>query len=160
MIKKFKAVITGIRVGCAAVCLIGSTSVCLVGCASEEKYNEKVNTWIGHSVEELLMVWGEPEIIEKTKSGSEIYRYNDHIGRDSLSATDLPPKLDPLHEVADQPGKTGGGSGAQGSKGRVRAVPGALNSGKFSEDPCLTYFVLNAGTVNSVGFGGTGCKAK
>jgi len=45
-------------------------------CATTEKYEAVLNTWIGHSAEQLVSSWGYPVRIFRGPNGNEVYQYD------------------------------------------------------------------------------------
>lgn len=43
----------------------------LVGCATTAKYKTKLNTWIGHSENELIASWGTPQNVYYLSNGKK-----------------------------------------------------------------------------------------
>lgn len=125
----------------------------LIACASEEKYREKVNTWVGQPVDHLVGVWGEPDKIEKKDSGKKVYSYSDHHDREALAVTDPLPESS-SSDSSDSDSKKGS------LKGRRAQASASVSNPSFDE-PCLTvFYVTPDGKVDSVGYGGTGCRAR
>jgi hypothetical protein len=48
---------------------------CLVGCATSSKFGEKLQTWKGQEVSDLVKTWGEPDAIESPHTGNKMYVY-------------------------------------------------------------------------------------
>ena len=47
----------------------------LCGCASEKKYKEKIDTWVGSHIDSLILAWGVPTKIHRVRDGSRIVEY-------------------------------------------------------------------------------------
>ncbi len=51
-------------------------TILLSGCATTANYEKKLNTWVGTSVDDLILGWGEPEKIYQKKEGGRIFEYS------------------------------------------------------------------------------------
>lgn len=131
----------------------------LLACATEEKYRSKVDTWVGMPMEKVLNVWGEPDKVEKVDSGRKVYSYSDHRTREVLGANDPIPASYLLNEA---PPETTDKNSKTPTKPLPRRNRTATTDNRPSvDDPCLTVFYVSAEEkVESVGFGGTGCRAR
>ena len=47
----------------------------LFACATSEKYDEKLNTWIGKSEQDLVMFWGNPSATKYVNRNTKILTY-------------------------------------------------------------------------------------
>lgn len=47
----------------------------LTGCATEAKYSAKLDTWIGHNIQELINSWGYPDNTLQAPNGNTVYVY-------------------------------------------------------------------------------------
>lgn len=47
----------------------------LTACATRAKYEAALNSWVGYSAEDLILVWGPPDSIFDMPSGSEVYTF-------------------------------------------------------------------------------------
>ena len=47
----------------------------LFACATSEKYDQKLNTWIGKSEQSLVMNWGNPSAIKYVNNDTKILTY-------------------------------------------------------------------------------------
>ncbi len=70
--------------------------ILLVSCATEQKYRNKVNSWVGSSREQLINKWGEPNSISKLEDGSSLYNYMDHKYRE------VPTRLQEVRTVPEE----------------------------------------------------------
>ena len=54
--------------------MLGST---LVGCATEEKYDEIVNSWVGSRADDLVLAWGPPTSSYEFSTGGSVLEYEE-----------------------------------------------------------------------------------
>ena len=47
----------------------------LFACATSEKYDQKLNEWIGKSEQDLVMVWGRPSAVKYVNNTTKIFTY-------------------------------------------------------------------------------------
>ncbi|KOO13326.1 hypothetical protein AKJ18_19140 [Vibrio xuii] len=47
----------------------------LQGCATTEKYNAILDTWMGHNINELVQSWGYPDSTFEAPNGNKVYVY-------------------------------------------------------------------------------------
>ena len=47
----------------------------LFACATSQKYDEKLNGWIGKSEQDLIMSWGRPSAIKYVNDNTKIITY-------------------------------------------------------------------------------------
>ncbi len=55
--------------------LLLSACLLLAGCATTENYNRKLDTWVGHPVNELFEAWGPPATTFENGLGMTMYTY-------------------------------------------------------------------------------------
>lgn len=46
------------------------------GCATESRYEARVNSWVGKSKDSLIQAWGQPDSIENRSNGQRIMLYS------------------------------------------------------------------------------------
>jgi hypothetical protein len=63
--------------------LLGSV---IAGCASTAKYEARLNTWIGESVDDLVPVWGIPTSTFEMKNHQKMYQYVSNGGSRSFAS--------------------------------------------------------------------------
>lgn len=56
--------------------LLAAAFLALQGCASTDKYNEMLDTWIGADINKLVDVWGYPQNTIEAPNGNKVYVYN------------------------------------------------------------------------------------
>lgn len=55
--------------------LISALTLTAAGCATEAKYNAKVQTWVGRTAESVTQSWGPPDVTEKRPNGDQVMVY-------------------------------------------------------------------------------------
>lgn len=55
--------------------MLAALSLALLGCATSEKYEAQLATWVGHPSGELIANWGAPSSTFKTPDGTQVYEY-------------------------------------------------------------------------------------
>jgi hypothetical protein len=69
------------------------TVMLLSGCATTEKYEAKLNRWIGHSINELMASWGYPDGSFDAPNGNKIYVYSNQSSFTTPTMTTIRPNL-------------------------------------------------------------------
>jgi len=59
------------------ICLI--LTMLLMGCATTEKYEAKLNVWVGRNINDLTNAWGYPQSSFKAPDGNMVYVYGRQI---------------------------------------------------------------------------------
>ena len=57
----------------------------LFGCATTAKYEEKLQSWVGHPEVDLIASWGPPSSIYNLTNGSKILTYSYSSGPQAIS---------------------------------------------------------------------------
>ena len=114
-------------------------SALLAGCATTAKYEAMLNTWVGHSEDELIRRWGPPDRVYETSSSKYL--------QFSRSASGYVPGTPPSYQTT-----------IVGNTAYTNAVGGS--PGFAYTNWCNTIFELQSGVVRSWRWEGNACKAK
>lgn len=55
--------------------LVMTLLLSIIGCATTEKYEEVLDSWVGSDIQELINSWGYPENSYKAPNGNKVYVY-------------------------------------------------------------------------------------
>ncbi|MDD5611021.1 MAG: hypothetical protein PHH69_05765 [Candidatus Omnitrophica bacterium] len=112
----------------------------LAGCATQGKYQKKLDTWIDHDMEELISSWGYPDSSFTAPNGNTVYVYT------SASSVTTPSQTTYYGQV--NPGGTYSGSSLTSGGQQVN----------FS---CKTFFEVNAEKkITRWSYEGNGCTSR
>jgi hypothetical protein len=56
--------------------LVTAIFLSVSGCATTEKYEAKLNSWVGDSINELMASWGYPDGSFEAPNGNKVYVYS------------------------------------------------------------------------------------
>ena len=118
-----------------------TASLLLLACASEAKYQEKVDAWIGAKEADLVASeWGPPQKVYDLQGGTRILTY---------SKTQSSGGAFPMIGIGGGFGSGGGGFISTG----VGVGGGGGGGGRY----CETNFTVEDGVITDVSFQGDGC---
>ena len=117
----------------------------VTGCATREKYEQRVQSWVGHTSDDLARAWGPPSGNYKLNNGNTMIMYE----ANSVEAYTSPT------QVYQAPGTVIGNVFYPG--------PTTVTGGTTTtvQKRCRTQFEVDgAGRIVGTGFEGNACKAK
>ncbi len=118
-------------------------SALLFGCATSDKYENRINSWVGKTENQLLAHWGEPQERRPDTGGREIFIYE---------TTDTKQRM----KVNTTTESRGGGSITNNQDLSAKASYGTVRHLR-----CTTAFLVSSkGIVENAKAGGNSCRSR
>ena len=124
---------------------LAAVLVTVTGCATREKYEQRVQSWVGHTADDLARGWGPPTSTYKLNNGNTMRMYE----TSSVEAYTSPT------QIYQAPGTVVGNVYYPG--------PTTVTGGTTTtvQKRCRTQFEVDGqGRIVGFGFEGNACKAK
>jgi len=118
---------------------IATLALFLNGCATTDKYEKNLRSWVGHDVNELIASWGYPANSFQAPNGNTVYVYS------SSSSYTMPTNTTSTYNVY--------GNSVYGNS--------TTNGGQTINAWCQTFFEVNSSNIiTSWSWKGNNCKSR
>ena len=57
------------------IAFLAIVTLLVLACATSQKYDQKLNSWIGKSEQSLVMAWGNPSAVKYVNESTKIFAY-------------------------------------------------------------------------------------
>ena len=115
----------------------------VTACATTANYEAKLNTWIGHSTEELVDAWGYPSKKITAPNGNAVYVYN------TAETYRTPAYVSPRYTTVT----------VRGNTAYATTTGGARYGGQVVRQQCTTWFEVNNNKIVKWRHQGSMCQA-